>query len=134
VKTLPFLYRRCELPGFLRAKLYADFTEAHLYDKSLARVARAIGLDTSHGAGGTLYDPYAREFGRQSGMYSRPERWFCAFCGAGPMPSYNDYQCVQCTKLRPFMGGSCTVRGCSECRQMNLAVAVYCEWCGARLP
>jgi len=134
VKTLPVLYRTCELPGFLRGKLYADFTEAHLYDQSLFRLARTIGLDISAGTGGTLYDPYARQFGRQDGMYSRPVRWYCAFCGAGPMPSYNDYQCIQCAKLRPFIGRSCTVRGCSECRQMNLAVALYCEWCGARLP
>ena len=134
VKTLPLLYRQCEIPGFLRGKLYADFTEAHKYDDSLLRVARTIGLDPASGSGGTLYDPYARQFGRQDSLYSRPVRWFCSFCGAGPMPSYNDYQCVQCTKLRPFMGGSCTMRGCAECRQMNLAVALYCEWCGTRLP
>ena len=134
VKTLPFLYRKCEVPGFLRGKLYADFTEAHLYDESLARVARTIGLDTSRGTGGTLYDPYARVFGRHSGMYSRPVRWYCVFCGAGPMPDYNHYLCIQCKKVRPFMGESCTMRGCSECRQMNLVVASYCEWCGERLP
>lgn len=133
VKTLPLLYRACELPGFLRGKLYADFTEAHRYDESLGRVARTIGLDVSRGAGGTLYDPYAREFGRQSVTYSRPVRWYCLFCGGGPMPSHNDYICNHCSRLRPFMGGSCTVRGCPACRQMNLALGRYCEWCGAEL-
>lgn len=132
VKTLPLLYVKCDLPGFLRGKLYADFTEAYTYDESLSKVARAIGLDISHGAGGTLYDPYAREFGRQDRLYGRPVRWHCIFCGNGPMPGYNDYACTNCKNLRPFMGGSCTVRGCHECRQMNLAVASYCEWCGSR--
>jgi hypothetical protein len=134
VKTLPLLYRPCQIPCFLRGKLYADFTEAHKYDESLSRVARTIGLDErSRGVGGTLYDPYAREFGRQDITYGRPVKWYCMFCGVGPMPSYNDYECGQCKRLRPFMGGSCTVCGCSQCRQMNLAVALYCEWCGARL-
>jgi hypothetical protein len=134
IKTLPVLYRKCELPGFLRGKLYADFTALFKYDESLARIARAIGLDsTSLGAGGTLYDPYAHEFGRHSGMYSRPVTWYCAFCGAGPMPTYNDYICVRCEKLRPFMSESCTICECSRCRQMNLGVASYCEWCGAQL-
>jgi hypothetical protein len=131
VKVLPLLYRHCEIPGFLRGKFYADFTESHLYESSLARVLRTIGLKDSQGAGGTLYDPYAKSFGRHSGVYSRPERWYCQFCGNGPMPSYNDYICTKCERVRPFMGGSCTVRGCEQCRQYNLALATYCEWCGA---
>jgi hypothetical protein len=32
------------------------------------------------------------------------------------------------------MGGSATMRGCPRCRQMNLLVAQYCEWCGDQLP
>jgi TIR domain len=133
VKTLPLLYRPCEVPGYLSGKLYADFTEAHKYDESLARVARTVGLDTSRGTGGKLYDPYAREFGRHSGMFSRPIQWYCTFCGVGPMPSYNDYKCIKCDKIRPFMGGSCTMCGCPKCRQMNLLIATYCEWCGAHM-
>jgi TIR domain len=131
ITVLPLLYKRCEIPGFLRGKLYADFTEAHLYERSLARVLRTIGLESSGGAGGTLYDPYAKLFGRHSDLYSRPERWYCQFCGNGPMPSYNDYVCTKCERVRAFMGGSCTVRGCQTCRQYNLALASYCEWCGA---
>jgi hypothetical protein len=131
VKVLPLLYRACEIPGFLRGKLYADFTEAHLYDASFARLLRTIGLKSSKGAGGTLFDPYAKSLGRHSGLFSRPERWYCMFCGEGPMFSYNDYMCTRCTKVRPFMGGSCTVRGCRRCRQYNLALAGFCEWCGA---
>jgi hypothetical protein len=130
VKTLPLLYRKCEIPGFLRGKLYADFTETGSYEASLLRVARSMGLDISGGAGGTLFDPYAQKFGRQSGMYSRPVRWYCIFCGTGPMPDYNDYQCVKCARFRTYVGGSCTVGSCPQCRQMNLAVASYCEWCG----
>jgi len=86
VKVLPLLYKQCELPGFLRGKVYADFTQAHLYDSSFARLLRTIGLDKSHGAGGRLFDPYASRFGRHSDLYSRPERWYCQFCGNGPMP------------------------------------------------
>lgn len=133
VKTLPLLYQECEIPGYLRGKLYADFTKPYKYDESLSRVARTIGLDVSQGIGGTLYDPYAREFGRHSGMYTRPIRWYCNFCGAGPMPSYNDYMCIKCDSIRSFMGGSCTMIACPQCVQFNLAIATYCEWCGAKM-
>jgi TIR domain-containing protein len=134
VKVLPLLYQKCELPGFLRGKLYADFTEAHAYEQTLMRVARTMGLDTSRGAGGRLFDPYAAEFGRESNIYSRPVRWYCTYCGTGPMPSYNDYICTGCQRNRPYMGGSCTLWGCPKCRQMNLLSATYCEWCGVHLP
>ncbi len=133
VKTLPLLYRACDIPSYLRGKFYADFTEASRYDESLTRVARTIGLEASRGEAGTLYDPYAEKFGRHSGLFSRPVQWYCNFCGNGPMPSYNDYMCTKCEKVRPFMGGSCTMCQCPKCRQMNLAIANYCEWCGAKI-
>ena len=133
VKTLPLLYKECDLPGYLRGKLYADFTQAHSYDQSLKRLAKTVGLDTARGTGGKAFDPYAAEFGRHSGMFSRPVQWYCGSCGTGPMPSYNDYMCTQCDKVRSFMGGSCTMRGCVKCRQMNLFIASFCEWCGERM-
>jgi hypothetical protein len=51
------LYRECVLPGFLRGKLSADFTEeAGMYDDSLARVARESG-STPHMASAVLFLP-----------------------------------------------------------------------------
>lgn len=48
IKTLPLLYRHCDLPGFLRGKLYADFrgsdVDPEKYRKALALVADRLGL------------------------------------------------------------------------------------------
>jgi hypothetical protein len=85
-------YCPCDIPGFLRGKLYADFTDSLGYDRSLALLARTLNLHD--GVGGNLYDPYAERFGRHSGLMSRPIQWFCINCGAGPTPSYNDYVCT----------------------------------------
>lgn len=46
VKVLPIVYRRCELPGFLLGKLYADFTHEKHYKPSLNQLLLSIGLDT----------------------------------------------------------------------------------------
>jgi hypothetical protein len=132
VKVLPIYYRPCDIPGFLRGRMYADFSDSLRYDRALSLLART--LDLQDGVGGNLYDPYARQFGRHGGLSSRPVQWFCIKCGAGPMPSYNDYMCTGCGVLRPFMGGSATMVGCPHCRQMNLLIARYCEWCGHDLP
>jgi hypothetical protein len=35
VKVLPLMYRKCELPGFLLGKRYADFTEDSRYPAAL---------------------------------------------------------------------------------------------------
>jgi hypothetical protein len=132
VKVLPIYYRPCNIPGFLRGKVYTDFTDSLGYDLALSMLART--MDLHEGVGGNPHDPYARQFGRHSALPSRPVRWFCFKCGTGPMPSYNDYICTGCGILRPFMGGSATMQGCPHCRQMNLLVARYCEWCGHQLP
>jgi hypothetical protein len=43
VRVLPILYRDCDLPLFLRDKLYADFRSGP-YRKALAELLRAMGL------------------------------------------------------------------------------------------
>jgi hypothetical protein len=42
VKVLPLVYRKCELPGFLKGKLYADFSDD--YHHALRQVLRRLGL------------------------------------------------------------------------------------------
>jgi len=44
VKVLPLMYRKCELPGFLLGKRYADFTEDDHYSTSLEDLVRSLGL------------------------------------------------------------------------------------------
>jgi hypothetical protein len=44
VKVLPIMYQRCELPGFLLGKLYADFTEESRYAEEFKRLAGSIGI------------------------------------------------------------------------------------------
>jgi hypothetical protein len=44
VKVLPLLYRKCELPGFLLGKKYADFTKDESYEVALEDFVRSIGI------------------------------------------------------------------------------------------
>jgi hypothetical protein len=126
VRILPVLLERCEIPPFLRGKKYADFTSA--YGSAFAGFLRALGIDP--GKGGMLYDPFAREYGRHQLLYSRPVTWFCIFCGWKCDESFNDYFCKKCRAVRPFAGGRATMVTCSRCKQLSLAVARFCEWCG----
>jgi hypothetical protein len=47
VKVLPILVAPCELPGFLKGKLYADFTTQDNYEKALEQLTKKLGLVTS---------------------------------------------------------------------------------------
>jgi hypothetical protein len=65
VKVLPLLYKLCELPGFLKGKVYADFTDPNNYGSVLMRLLRQLRLpvasQTCEGMGppGTRYSgPY----------------------------------------------------------------------------
>ena len=42
VAVLPLLYEKCELPGFLVGKMYADFTSPAEYDESLGKLLRRL--------------------------------------------------------------------------------------------
>lgn len=42
VAVLPLLYEKCELPGFLVGKMYADFTSPTEYDESLNKLLRRL--------------------------------------------------------------------------------------------
>lgn len=48
VKVLPLLYERCDLPPFLRGKLYADFTDDSAFDDALAKVLRRLEKQGFH--------------------------------------------------------------------------------------
>lgn len=43
-KVLPILYQKCDLPGFLLGKFYADFTDPKNYAGSLKRLVESMGL------------------------------------------------------------------------------------------
>jgi hypothetical protein len=45
VKVLPLLHRTCEIPGFLRGKVYADFRRKKGFEAAVARVAAALGFE-----------------------------------------------------------------------------------------
>lgn len=44
VKVLPILLERCKVPGFLRDKLYADFTNPKNFDTQFSRLLHAVGV------------------------------------------------------------------------------------------
>ena len=43
VKVLPLVIEDCEVPGFLKGKLYADFRVSERYDEELRKVLRRLG-------------------------------------------------------------------------------------------
>ncbi len=44
VVVLPLLYERCELPEFLKGKLYADFTDPDTYEEVLGKLLRRLRI------------------------------------------------------------------------------------------
>jgi len=44
VKVLPLLYKKCELPGFLLGKKYADFSEGKNYISSFKDLVNSVGI------------------------------------------------------------------------------------------
>ncbi|WP_426042728.1 toll/interleukin-1 receptor domain-containing protein [Brevundimonas sp. TWP2-3-4b1] len=44
VVVLPLLYEKCEIPAFLKGKLYADFTDAATYDAALAQLLHRLRI------------------------------------------------------------------------------------------
>jgi hypothetical protein len=57
VKVLPIKAAACEMPGFLKGKLYADFTTQEKYPSALSQVAKKLGLATKgHPKEGRIFD------------------------------------------------------------------------------
>ncbi len=44
VVVLPLLYEKCDLPAFLKGKLYADFTQPDTYEEALAKLLRKLRI------------------------------------------------------------------------------------------
>ena len=44
VVVLPLLYEKCELPGFLKGKMYADFSKERDYEDMLDKVLRRLRI------------------------------------------------------------------------------------------
>lgn len=60
----------------------------------------------------------------------RADPWHCVFCGVLNSLPCNDYLCMHCQKIRPFMTLSSTLVRCRCCSKFNFALANFCEWCG----
>jgi hypothetical protein len=131
--VLPILLADCQIPGFLRGRMYADFRDPDDYEESLKKLLLTVGVDLSKGSGAYIHDPFAKQLGRVSSIYARPKIWHCIFCGWCCKSPNNDYMCVACRTVRPFAGDEATLVICPECGQGSLGVAKYCEWCGTHL-
>jgi len=44
VVVLPLLFEKCEIPPFLKSKVYADFTSRYAFAKSLEKLLRRLAL------------------------------------------------------------------------------------------
>jgi hypothetical protein len=130
--VLPILLADCQIPGFLRDRLYADFRNPGEYADALQRLLRSIGVDNP-GHGASVIDPFAARFGRIRNFYVRPKAWHCIACGWRSSEDRNDYMCMECGAVRPFAGGSATLVICPACGEGSLGVARYCEWCGTHI-
>jgi hypothetical protein len=132
IRILPILLKDCEIPGFLREKLYADFRDEASYESALQRLAESVGLDVENTWGAEIRDPFAAKFGRVEAFYARPRFWHCVYCGWRCEDSSNPYYCLQCSAIRPFSAPGATMIKCKSCAQWTIAIASYCEWCGRR--
>lgn len=44
IKVLPIMYQKCDLPGFLLGKLYADFTDKSKYESSFEKLVKSMSI------------------------------------------------------------------------------------------
>lgn len=51
VKVLPILIERCDVPEFLRDKIYADFTDSDEFDAPLGKLLHALGVERPTASG-----------------------------------------------------------------------------------
>jgi len=127
---VPVLMEPCD-PSRLHLKLrmmqFIDFSDASTFKERLLEV---WGLPYQQDGRQETEDRSALR-SSDGFLYTRPKNWFCIFCGWKCDESFNDYICKLCGHLRPFTGGSATVRQCLTCEGFSLALATYCEWCGA---
>jgi hypothetical protein len=131
--VLPILLADCEIPGFLRDRLYADFRDPADYDGALKKLLASVGVDLTNARRATIADPFAKRLARVAFFYARPQTWHCLFCGHRCDDQNNDYLCLECGAVRPFAGGSATLVICPECGEGSLGVATFCEWCGTNI-
>jgi hypothetical protein len=129
--VLPIMLADCNVPGFLRDKLYADFRDSGDYDDALKGLVESMGVEFTKGQMATITDPFAERLARVGSLYARPKMWHCIVCGWRCDSRHNDYLCMECGAVRSFAGGSATMAICPECGEGSLAVARFCEWCGA---
>lgn len=133
IRVLPLMLRNCTTPGFLREKLYADFRVEEHYEDALLQLASSIGLKINEPYGSTVRDPFSSRFGRVESFYTRPQIWHCIYCGWKCVHDYDNYFCHECKSIRPFFAPSATMRQCNTCKQWNIGISVFCEWCGLKL-
>ena len=131
--VLPIMLADCQVPGFLRDRLYADFRDPGDYDNALRRLLASIGIEMSKGQMATIADPFAGRLKRVRSFYARQKTWHCIVCGWRCEDRNNDYLCMECGSVRPFAGDSATVVICPECGEGSLGVALFCEWCGTTI-
>jgi len=131
--VLPIMLADCQVPGFLRDRLYADFRDPGDYDAALRKLLTSIGVDMSKAQRATIVDPFAGRLNRVRSFYARPKIWHCIGCGWRCADPDNDYLCMECGTVRPFAGDSATLVICPECGEGSLGVARFCEWCGTNI-
>jgi hypothetical protein len=87
VKVLPIMYRRCELPGFLLGKLYADFTEESTYTDAFKRLVQSMGIVFNkralelNSADSTLGNAIDRALRLNLPLLSKPFHWPFQYIG-----------------------------------------------------
>jgi hypothetical protein len=116
VAVLPLKIDDCELPGFLRSRLYLDFSDNARYRDSFRKLVRDVGAHF------TVDD----DFPTQADVL-----WHCIYCGWRCQIRGNNYFCLQCRAVRPRPPeGSATTKICPECQYGNIVIASFCEGCG----
>lgn len=119
IKILPLKIDECEVPAFLRSRLYADFTDPNNYRSSIRGLASALGVTLGEDLGWRLVDPDVR--------------WYCQYCGSPCREPWNDYMCRACLAVQHALILTMTMITCPECHEYSPFVASFCGTCGRRL-
>ncbi|MEI2654683.1 MAG: toll/interleukin-1 receptor domain-containing protein [Microthrixaceae bacterium] len=117
IRVLPLKVDDCALPGFLRHRVYCDFTNSEQYREAFQQLVRDLG----------------GEYFIDSSVDVEAHAWHCVYCGWRCQLSYNNYFCHACRAVRPRSPeGSATIKFCRSCGAGNIVIASFCESCGYR--
>lgn len=97
---LPILIEKCEIPIFLRDKLYADFTHPDMFEKSFNKLLSSVGIIKEKELVSRLVSPKVEP--KEKSPLTRTDRTYLKQVAQSALESFNDLNIVDVDKDRTY--------------------------------